>query len=272
MTSKELILKAHKQVYSDKLGNHSSWFQGEGFEFSELREYAQGDDVRKIDWKTTAKLGKPYVKIYHEERELSVVLATMLSGACHFGTSRQKSELIAEIVSIFGMSVMRNQDSFSHILFADKMYAWTKPTKKHFGLHEALESIVNFDMIGKSADFSNMENFLKTHLVRKSLLVIISDFIGKINLGVLSKKHDVIAIVIRDRFEENPIALGSVNLLDAESLVRFDGVVDDETIKRYQKSLLRNDDELYRHLRHYGIRWVKIYTDEDPFVKLKKSL
>jgi len=82
------------------MGNNPSLFQGEGFEFAELREYVYGDDVRKIDWKTTAKLGKPFVKIYHEERELNVVVSSMMNGSVYFGTTRAKSELIAELVGI----------------------------------------------------------------------------------------------------------------------------------------------------------------------------
>lgn len=272
MTTQELILKAKKQVYSDRLGNHASWFQGEGFEFSELREYVHGDDVRKIDWKTTAKLSKPYVKIYREERELNVVVATMLGGACAFGTVRQKSELMREIVSLVGMSTLKYQDNFSHFLFADKMYEWTKPTKKELGVYQALEAMNDFDMIGKGADFEYMQNFLRTHLGRKSLLIVISDFIGSVDFGVLSKKHDIIALIVRDKFEENPIALGGVNLLDMESLRLFNGVIDEATIRRYQTSLYQNDDRLQSHFKHYGIRWVKIYTDENPYLKLRKSL
>lgn len=89
-TAKKIVLKTRKQVYGDMLGNNASLFQGEGFEFAELREYIYGDDVRKIDWKTTAKVGKPFVKIYKEERELNVVVVSMLGGSMYFGTVRQK--------------------------------------------------------------------------------------------------------------------------------------------------------------------------------------
>jgi len=99
---KKIILKTKKQVYGDMLGNNASLFQGEGFEFAELREYVYGDDVRKIDWKTTAKLGKPFVKIYKEERELNVVVVSMLGGSVYFGTVKQKSDIMAEVVATLG--------------------------------------------------------------------------------------------------------------------------------------------------------------------------
>ena len=104
------------------MGNNPSLFQGEGFEFAELREYVYGDDVRKIDWKTTAKLGKPFIKIYHEERELNVVVSSMMSGAMHFGIKRAKSEVVSELVGILGFSAVKNGDLFSHLIYADNPY------------------------------------------------------------------------------------------------------------------------------------------------------
>ena len=108
--AKRILLKSKKQVYGDMLGNNASLFQGEGFEFAELREYVYGDDVRKIDWKTTAKLGKPFVKIYKEERELNVVVVSMLGGSVYFGTVKQKSDVIAEVVATLGFSAVKNSD------------------------------------------------------------------------------------------------------------------------------------------------------------------
>jgi uncharacterized protein (DUF58 family) len=126
---KKIVLKTKKQVYGDMLGNNASLFQGEGFEFSELREYVYGDDIRKIDWKTTAKLGKPFVKVYKEERELNVVVVSVLSGSTYFGTVKQKSDVMAEVVATLGFSAVKNADLFSHIIYADKLYTKSKPSK-----------------------------------------------------------------------------------------------------------------------------------------------
>jgi len=150
---KKIILKTKKQVYGDMLGNNASLFQGEGFEFAELREYVYGDDVRKIDWKTTAKLGKPFVKIYKEERELNVVVVSMMSGSMYFGTVKQKSDIVAEVVATLGFSAVKNSDLFTHMIFADKMYTLSKPSKKLFSVHKAVEDLVDFDPLGKEADF-----------------------------------------------------------------------------------------------------------------------
>ncbi len=270
--AKKIILKTKKQVYGDMLGNNASLFQGEGFEFAELREYVYGDDVRKIDWKTTAKLGKPFVKIYKEERELNVVVVTMLGGSMYFGTVKQKSDLAAEVVATLGFSAVKNSDLFSHILFADKLYDLSRPSKKLFSVHKAVEDVISFEPLGKVADYRALTQILNNRLKKKTLLFIISDFVGDIDLKLLSKKHDVFAVVIRDRFEENPSDLGYLRLVDMETMQSFEGNIDHNTLKAYRKALLKNDDKLYKQFKKQGIRFSKIYTDEDVGLKLMKGM
>ncbi|WP_309499213.1 DUF58 domain-containing protein [Sulfurovum sp.] len=269
---KKIILKTKKQVYGDMLGNNASLFQGEGFEFAELREYVYGDDVRKIDWKTTAKLGKPFVKIYKEERELNVVVVSMLGGSVYFGTVKQKSDVIAEVVATLAFSAVKNSDLFSHIIFADKLYDLSKPSKKLFSVHKAVEDIVGFDPLGKEADFSALVEMLHNRLKKKSLLFIVSDFVGDIDLKLLSKKHDVFAVMVRDRFEENPSELGYLRLIDMETKHSFEGDIDSTTLKNYKKALHDNDEKLYKQFRKQGVRFTKIYTHEEPVLKLMKKM
>ncbi len=271
-TAKKIILKTRKQVFGDMLGNNSSLFNGQGFEFTELREYIYGDDIRKIDWKTTAKLGRPFVKIYKEERELNVVVATMMNGSVEFGTVRQKSELIAEVVSILGFSAIKNSDKFSYMLYADRLYHLSKPTKKLFGVNRAVEEIMKFEAIGKEANFKGFVDTLFARVKKRSLVFIISDFIGDIDLKLLSRKHDIFAVIVRDRFEENPQELGYIQLLDMESSSRFEGNIDGATIKRYREALYQNDNRLYRDFKKNGIRFAKIYTDDEPYIRLIKKM
>lgn len=270
--AKKIILKTKKQVYGDMLGNNASIFQGEGFEFAELREYVYGDDVRKIDWKTTAKLGKPFVKIYKEERELNVVVVSVLSGSTYFGTVKQKSDIIAEVVATLGFSAVKNADLFSHVLFADKMYDLSKPSKKLFAVHKAVEDIMVFDPLGKEGDFSALVETLHHRLKKKSLLFIVSDFVGDIDLKLLSKKHDVFAVMVRDRFEEDPSELGYLRLIDMETRQDFEGDVDSGTLKNYKKALHDNDEKLYKQFKKQGVRFTKVYTHEEPALKLMKRM
>jgi uncharacterized protein (DUF58 family) len=271
-TVKKIVLKTKKQVYGDMLGNNASLFQGEGFEFAELREYVYGDDVRKIDWKTTAKLGKPFVKVYKEERELNVVVVSLLSGSTYFGTVKQKSDIMAEVVATLGFSAIKNSDLFSHMIFADKMYGLSKPSKKLFSVHKAVEDVVEFDPIGKEADYTALVETLISRLKKKALLFIVSDFVGDIDLKLLSKKHDIFAVIVRDKFEEDPTELGYLRLIDMETKQSFEGDVNGSTLKNYKKALHDNDEKLYKQFKKQGVRFTKVYTHEEPTLKLMKKM
>jgi uncharacterized protein (DUF58 family) len=270
--AKRILLKTKKQVYGDMLGNNASLFQGEGFEFAELREYVYGDDVRKIDWKTTAKLGKPFVKIYREERELNVVVVSMLGGSMYFGTVRQKSDVAAEIVATLGFSAVKNSDLFSHMLFADRLYDLSRPSKKLFSVHKAVDEITAFEPLGKVADYQALTETLNSRLRKKALLFIISDFVGEVDLKLLSKKHDIFAVVVRDKFEEDPSELGYLRLVDMETKQSFEGNIDASALKQYKKALHENDEKLYREFKKQGIRFAKVYTHEDAGLKLLKGM
>ncbi|MCB4747597.1 MAG: DUF58 domain-containing protein [Sulfurovum sp.] len=269
---KKIALKTKKQVYGDMLGNNASLFQGEGFEFAELREYVYGDDIRKIDWKTTAKLGKPFVKVYKEERELNVVVVTIMSGSIYFGTVKQKSDTAAEIVATLGFSAVKNADLFSHLIFADKLYSISKPSKKLFSVHKAVEEVIQFDPLGKPADYKALVEMLNSRLKKKALLFIISDFVGDIDLKLLSKKHDVFAVMVRDRFEEDPNELGYLRLIDMETKQSLEGNIDSSMLKHYKKALLKNDEKLYRQFKKQGIRFTKVYTHENAAINLMKRM
>ena len=270
--AKQISLKARKQVFGSLSGNNLSKFQGEGFEFAELREYAFGDDVRKIDWKTTAKTGKPFIKIYYEERELNVVVSTLLSGSTYFGIKVPMYEYMVEVLAILGYSAVKNRDLFSHILYADKLYRRTKPSKKVYAVNKEIEEVLEFDVLGKPANFKGWVNDLNKYVRKKSLLIMVGDFIGDYNLSLLAKKHDLILIIIRDSFIENIKPLGEIKLIDPGYLDSFNGNLDEDTIKIYKEALIKNDKKLYKHIREIGARVVKLYTNQDPYVQLLKRL
>jgi uncharacterized protein (DUF58 family) len=270
--AKQITLKTKKQVFGALSGNNLSSFQGEGFEFAELREYAYGDDVRKIDWKTSAKTGKTFVKVYHEERELNVVISTLLSGSTYFGTTIPKSEYMIEIMAILGFSAVRNRDLFSHILYADKLYRASKPTKKIFAIDKEVEEAINFEVLGKATNTKGWIEELNKRVRKKSLLILIGDFVGDYNLALLAKKHDVVAIIVRDYFIENPKPMGEIRLIDPGYLDSFSGNVDEDTIKIYKKALLENDKKLINHLKDIGAKYFKVYTHQDPYLQLTKRM
>ena len=271
--AKEITLKARKQVFGSLSGNNISALHGEGFEFAELREYSYGDDVKKIDWKTTAKLGKPFIKIYQEERQLNVVVSTMLSGSTYFGTVVQKKDFIIELLAILGFSAVRNKDLFTHYLYADKLYSYSKPAKKIFAVTKEIEHAVKFNVIGKAANYKGWVEDLSKKIRKKSLLFMIGDFIGDdINLSILAKKHDLYVVIVRDKFLENPKPLGEITLIDPGYLDRFSGNVDSSTVSAFAKALREYDKDLMKHLKRVGARFVKLYTDKDPYLELIKRM
>ena len=212
------------------------------------------------------------MKIYKEERELNVVVVSMLGGSVYFGTVKQKSDIIAEVVATLGFSAVKNSDLFSHMLFADRLYDLSKPSKKLFSVHHAVEKVVDFDPLGKEGDFKTLVETLNNRLKKKALLFIISDFVGDIDLKLLSKKHDVFAVMVRDRFEEDPSELGYLRLIDMETKQSFEGNIDSGTLKSYKKALHDNDEKLYKQFKKQGIRFTKIYTHEEPALKLMKTM
>ena len=179
---------------------------------------------------------------------------------------------MAEVVATLGFSAIKNSDLFSHMIFADKMYALSKPSKKLHSVHKAVEDVTGFDSIGKEADYAALVETLINRLKKKALLFIISDFVGDIDLKLLAKKHDVFAVIVRDKFEENPSELGYLRLIDMETRESYEGQIDSGTLKHYKKALHDNDEKLYKQFKKQGVRFTKIYTDEEPTLKLMKKM
>jgi len=266
----KILVRARRQVFSELIGNNPSIFQGEGYDFIELREYMPGDDIRRIDWNVTAKMQRPYIKVFREERELNVVIATMLNGSVHFGSKKFKQDFIAEISALLSFSTLRNGDLLSSFIFADKLYKQSKPSKKIHAVQALVDDVLNFNALHKLADYKELTSSLMKRLKRKSLIIVVADYFDIPDFRVLAKKHEVIAIIIRDKMEEHPPAFGFSTLQDPESGTELEGDFNKSTIKAYEKKITEHDHALYEKLRKDQVRFVKIYTDEQPVVKLKK--
>ncbi len=218
---KKILVRARRQVFSEMSGNNPSIFKGEGYDFVELREYMPGDDIRHIDWNITAKMQTPYIKIFKEERELNVVVATMLNGSVYFGSKKFKQDVIAELVALLSFSTLKNGDLLSSYIFTDRMISNSKPTKKMSFVTKNVAQVLEFDPLHQKADYALMADTLYKRLKRKSLIILIADFFQVPDLRVLAKKHEVIAIIVRDKFEEHPPVMGFSSLMDPESGVNI---------------------------------------------------
>jgi len=266
----KILVRARRQVFSEMVGNNPSIFQGEGYDFIELREYMPGDDIRHIDWNITAKLQKPYIKIFREERELNVIVASMLNGSVYFGSKRFKQEVIAEVVAMLSFSTIKNGDLLSSYIFTDKVESHLKPSKKLFHVQKSVDEVLSFESLNHKADYKFLADTLFKRLKRKSLIIIVGDFFEIPDFKLLAKKHEVIAIVVRDLLEEKPPHMGFSSLVDPESGNVIEGDFNDATVKSYAQRVQVHDRKLYATFRKHHIRFTKVYTHENVGVALRR--
>jgi uncharacterized protein (DUF58 family) len=267
---KKLLIKARQAVFSEVIGNNTTLLKGEGYDFVELREYEDGEDIKKIDWVISAKMQTPYVKVFHSQRELNITIAPILGGSVHFGTKRLKQEVISEISAILGYSCVKQGDSFNSFICNEQVTLNTKRTKKIFGVTSMVDQIYTYKVLNKKINYLNITNQLFKQVGKKSLIFLIGDFFNtsSLDLRVLSKKHEVVAIIVRDKFEEDPKVLGSVNLIDPQISINFNGDMNNALVDEYKRKIKENDHNLYEHFQKCGVKFTKIYTHEEPLTKL----
>ncbi len=206
------------QVFS---GEYHSVFKGRGMEFSEVREYQFGDDIRNIDWNVTARFGHPFVKIFEEERELTVVLMADLSGSLIFGTiDKTKQQVAAEISAILAFSALKNNDKVGLILFTDKIEKFVPPRKGRKHVLRIIREVLSFEPEGKTTDLKTALEYMNSAIKKRSIVFLLSDFMDsgyeKI-LRVVGKRHDLIGVVLNDRRENELPKMGLVRFVDAET-------------------------------------------------------
>lgn len=266
----KILVRARRQVFSEMVGNNPSIFQGEGYDFIELREYMPGDDIRHIDWNITAKMQKPFIKIFREERELNVVIVSVLNGSVHFGSKKFKQESIAEVAALLGFSTLKNGDLLSSYIFTDEMISHSKPSKKLHQIQKYVDEVLSFDAINKKVDFKVIADTLFKRLKRKSLILVIGDYFEIPDFRLLARKHEVLSIIVRDKLEENPPEMGFASLVDPESGAVLEGDFNSSSVKAYSKKVSLHDHKLFETLRKDQIRFTKVYTDSFASVDLRR--
>jgi len=206
------------QVFS---GEYHSVFKGRGMEFSEVREYQFGDDIRSIDWNVTARLGHPFIKIFEEERELTVIMLVDLSGSLIFGSiDKTKQQIAAELSAILAFSALKNSDKVGLILFTDKIEKFVPPRKGRKHVLRIIREVLSFAPEGKSTNIKAALEYMNNAIKKKSIAFLISDFMDtgydKI-LKIVSRKHDLVGIVLNDIREDEIPKMGLVKFTDAET-------------------------------------------------------
>jgi uncharacterized protein (DUF58 family) len=228
MDTKELLKKVRKiEIKTRRLSDHifggeyHSTFKGRGMTFSEVRQYQYGDDVRSIDWNVTARYNEPYVKVFEEERELTMMLMVDVSGSEFFGTVNQfKRVILTEISATLAFSALQNNDKVGLILFSENVELFIPPKKGKSHVLRIIRELLEFEPKSHGTDISGALKFLSNVLKKKSIVFILSDFMSsdyQHNLRITGKKHDLTGIRVYDPMERELPNLGIVSMQDAES-------------------------------------------------------
>ncbi|AMA48169.1 MULTISPECIES: DUF58 domain-containing protein [Flavobacterium] len=229
METKDLLKKVRKiEIKTRRLSDHifsgeyHTSFKGRGMTFSEVRQYQYGDDVRAIDWNVTARYKEPYVKVFEEERELTMMLVVDISGSESFGTKKQlKSEIVTEIAATLAFSATQNNDKIGLILFSDQIELYIPPKKGKSHVLRIIRELIEFEPKSKQTNIGNALEFLSATQKKKAIVFMISDFITDDNyekiLKIASKKHDITGVRVFDIREEKMPDIGLVAMQDAET-------------------------------------------------------
>ncbi|MEE0922952.1 MAG: DUF58 domain-containing protein [Paludibacteraceae bacterium] len=288
MTSEELLQKVRKiEIKTHGLsrnifaGEYHSQFKGRGMAFSEVREYQPGDDVRSIDWNVTARLNKPYIKVYEEERELTVMLLVDVSGSRNFGTISQfKRDSMAEIAATLAFSTIENNDKVGVIFFSDKIEKFIPPKKGKSHVLHIIRELISFEPTSSGTDINQALQYLTNAQKRRCTAFLISDLqdpqfavtetrtkSGVTPIVIASRKHDMNIIQIYDRRDAELPDVGLIKMKDAESGVRvWTDTSLRSTREAYAAHWNKQQQNLIALFQKTGINHVSLRTDED-FVK-----
>ena len=258
-------------------GEYHSAFKGRGMSFSEVREYQYGDDVRDIDWNVTARFNKPYIKVFEEERELTVMLVIDLSESLDFGTVKQtKRDMVTEIAATIAFAAIQNNDKIGVIFFTDKVEKFIPPQKGRKHILYIIRELLNFEPESSRTDITVPLQFLTNALKKRCTAFVISDFIDESDyknaMTIANRKHDVVAIQVFDRRLAELPKVGLIKMRDAESGKEMFVDTSSSKVQAAQREWWRTQREkLEETLKKSGVDSVSIRTDQD-YVKALMNL
>jgi len=266
---RKIEIKARKLSRNIFAGEYHSQFKGRGMAFSEVREYQPGDDVRSIDWNVTARLNKPFVKVFEEERELTVMLLVDVSGSRNFGTlSQMKRDMMAEVAATLAFSTIANNDKVGVIFFSDKIEKYIPAKKGKTHVLHIIRELLSLEPTSKGTNVAQALQYFTNAQKRHCTAFLISDFIGSGNmyqpLMIASNRHEVNAIQIYDRREAELPNIGLAKFHDAET---GNDIWVDTAIRSvrdaYAKAWRTNKEQIEQLFTRTGVNQVSVRTDED---------
>jgi len=261
-----------RHIVNDQLvGQYESVFKGQGMEFKEVREYQPGDEIRSIDWNVTARTGDPFVKVFAEERELTVMLVVDVSGSGMFGTrGRIKNELAAELCAVLAFSAIKNNDRVGLIMFTDGVEKYVPPKKGRPHVLRVIREVLYYQPHRPGTDIAAALEYRERVTTRRCVVFLVSDFLTtgyETPLRIANKRHDVIAVTIRDPREETLPDVGLIELSDAETGESMLVDSSDERVrKRYAAEAARRRKALQQLFRSMNLDMIDVRTDQ-PYVE-----
>lgn len=281
METAELLKKVRKieiktrglssQIFS---GEYHSAFKGRGMAFSEVREYTPGDDVRTIDWNVTARFNSPFVKVFEEERELSVVLLVDVSASGLFGTRKQmKQDLITELCAVVAFSASQNNDKIGVIFFSDKIEKFIPPKKGKSHVLRIIRELIEFKPENKTTNLEVALKYLTNVIKKRSIVFLVSDFYASFNyqdaLKIANKKHDLVALRISDATETELPNIGLIKLKDNETgKIMWVDSSNESFRKQFAINKVKFESELKDLFTKSGVDATKINTHENYIMPL----
>ena len=274
---RKIEIKTRGLSYNIFAGQYHSAFKGRGMSFSEVREYQYGDDVRDIDWNVTARFNKPYVKVFEEERELTVMLLVDVSQSLDFGTVKQtKRDMLTEIAATIAFAAIQNNDKIGVIFFSDRIEKFIPPQKGKKHILYIIRELLNFEPQSVKTDIKIPLEYLTNALKKRCTAFIMSDFIAEPNylsaLTIANRKHDVVALQVYDhRLAELP-SIGLMKVCDAESGQEMYIDTSSAKVQKAQREWWRNQCETVSDIfKKSRVDSVSVRTDQD-YVKALMSL
>jgi len=257
-------------------GEYHSAFKGRGMTFSEVREYQYGDDIRNIDWNVTARFNHPYIKVFEEERELTVLLMIDVSGSREFGTSfKFKKNVITEIAAVLAFSAIQNNDKIGVIFFSDRIEKFIPPKKGRKHILHIIRELISFTPEHRQTNLSEALKYLTNAIKKRCTAFIVSDFIDdnfEDALKIANQKHDVVALKVYDKRETEIPSIGLIKLKDAETgQYQWADTSNRAVREAYKKWWYQTDAATKTLFSKCGVDNISVRTDED-YVKALISL
>jgi len=261
------------QIFS---GEYHAAFKGRGMAFSEVRQYTPGDEIRTIDWNVTARFNEPYVKVFEEEREITVQLLVDVSGSEAFGSSKQlKREVLTEICAVLAFSAIKNNDKVGVLFFSDKVEKYIPPKKGKSHILRIIRELIEFKPENKGTDIGKALGYFSNITKKRSICFVLSDFMDpnfEDALKIANRKHDVVALQVSDKSERQIPKLGLVRFRDAETgQQRWVNTNDSRVRKKFEANARKHDEFVKDIFRRAGVDAAHINT-EDGYIKPLKSL